>query len=185
MKMKLAFLALLSIWLALPATAQTTTGSYTITIAPAPMTLTPPSGALAGGTVNVPYAATVTIGGGIAPYTAAVSSGMLPTGVTIAVSGTSLNFSGTPTAPGTSSFIITVASSGSTAKVEMKVKMEVAERETPLLQHAPLPMLPIRDIVQPMISVLILDEAGMHLAFLPNDQTWQERLTTANTFRVQ
>ena len=128
MKLKLAFLALLSVWLALPVMqAQTTTGSYTITIAPAPMTLTPASGALAGGTVGSPYSATVTIGGGIAPYTATVSSGSLPVGVTIAVSGTNLNFSGTPTSAGMSSFVVTVASSGSTAQIKMKVKMQVAK----------------------------------------------------------
>ena len=128
---RFGILALLSIFLALPVMAQTTTCSYTITIAPAPMTLTPPSGALAAGTVGTAYTASVTIGGGIAPYTAAVSSGTLPAGITIAVSGTSLNFAGTPTAPGTSSFVITVASSGSTAKIEMKVDMQIAKAIKP------------------------------------------------------
>jgi large repetitive protein len=131
MMKRFAMLALLAVWLALPAMAQTTTGSYTITIAPAPMTLTPPNGALAAGTVGNPYSASVAIAGGIAPYTAAVSSGALPSGITIAISGSSLNFSGTPTAPGTSSFVITVASSGSTATIRMKVAMQVAKNEKP------------------------------------------------------
>jgi hypothetical protein len=130
---RFGLLALLSIFLALPLAAQTTTGSYTITINPAPLTLSPSSGALANGTVGAPYSATIAISGGIAPYTEAVSSGALPAGLTAVISGSTLTISGTPTTSGTASFVITVASAGSTAKIQMKVDMQVAKNESPKL----------------------------------------------------
>ena len=126
---KLMFLALLSVWLALPVMAQeTTTGSYTITIAPSPLVLTPASGALAAGTVNVAYKASIAISGGTAPYSASVTTGTLPAGVSIAVSGSTLNFSGTPTTFAVSTFVITVTDSSTVAQMKkVGVEMQVAK----------------------------------------------------------
>ncbi len=94
-----AFLALLSIWLALPIAhgQETSSGSYTITVAPAPLTLTPASGALVGATVGTPYSTTIAIGGGTAPYKVSLQSGALPPGLTLAIAGSNVTISGTPT----------------------------------------------------------------------------------------
>ena len=112
---KIALLALLSAVLSLPAVAQS--GSYSITIAPAPIVLTPPPGPLAGGQVGVPYGPVVlTISGGTPPYTATVTTGSLPPGVTMTVSGSTITLAGTPTSAGTDTFVITPGNSGTNVK---------------------------------------------------------------------
>ena len=64
--------------------------------------LTP--GSLANGTVNVPYNATFTQTGGVAPVTFAVTGGALPLNLTLSTGGV---LSGTPTTAGTYNFTIT------------------------------------------------------------------------------
>ncbi len=59
-----------------------------------------------GVTVNTPYSTTLAANGGVAPYNWTVSSGTLPTGVTLASNGT---LSGTPTQVGTFSFTAQVS----------------------------------------------------------------------------
>jgi hypothetical protein len=85
--------------------------SFTITVnfVNDPLTLSPSS--LAGGTVGITYSQTITASGGSGTgYTYAVTSGNLPTGLTLAANGT---LSGTPTANGTFNFTVTATDSGS------------------------------------------------------------------------
>jgi hypothetical protein len=56
------------------------------------------------GTPGVPYNETITASGGTAPYTFIVSSGALPTGLSLSPAGV---ISGTPTASGTFAFCVT------------------------------------------------------------------------------
>ncbi len=76
--------------------------AYTVTIAPAPITLNPPS--LPGATVGTSYLQTVAATGGTGSYSFTVSAGTLPAGLTLSPS--SGVISGTPTAAGVVSFTI-------------------------------------------------------------------------------
>lgn len=133
MKKTLCILALLSTFLALPVFAQQS-GSYTVTVNPAPLTMTPPSGALPAMTVDTAYSTTITIAGGVAPYTVKVSAGALPPGnpaFTAAISGSTLTIAGTPTTSVGSpfAFTLTVSDSSGLAKVmQFKTGPEVAKR---------------------------------------------------------
>jgi len=69
--------------------------TVTITLSPA---------ALPTGTVGVAYSQMITATGGTAPYTFAVTSGALPTGLTLTATGA---LSGTPSAAGSSTFTVT------------------------------------------------------------------------------
>jgi hypothetical protein len=120
---RFGIIALLSIFLALPLAAQTAT--YSITINPG-ITFNPAGGPLAQGVINTSYSASVTLAGGITPYAAAITSGSLPAGITMALSGSTITFSGTPTATGTSNFTVTITGANGSAKTEMKVDMQVA-----------------------------------------------------------
>lgn len=61
------------------------------------------SGNLTNGTVGTPYNRTLSASGGTTPYKFSVIAGSLPPGLTLDVSG---NITGTPTAPGTSTFTV-------------------------------------------------------------------------------
>ena len=65
---------------------------------------------LPGGATSVSYAATLEAGGGASPYTWSISSGSLPTGLTL--NGGTGAISGTPTATGTNSFTVQATDSG-------------------------------------------------------------------------
>ncbi len=80
----------------------TASQAYSIVINCATITLSPTT--LPSGTTNVAYSQTITATGGTAPYTFAVTSGILPTGLTLSTGGV---LSGTPTVAGTSSITIT------------------------------------------------------------------------------
>ena len=86
------------------------TASLSITISTA-LAITTTS--LPGGSVNTLYSSTVKAGGGATPYTWKITSGSLPTGLSL--NSTSGNISGTPTATGMSSFTIQVTDSESPA----------------------------------------------------------------------
>jgi hypothetical protein len=75
---------------------------YSVVIAAPAISLSPPT--LPGGTTGVPYSQTVTASGGSTPYTFAVTTGGLPTGLSLTSAGA---LSGTPTAAGTYGFTIT------------------------------------------------------------------------------
>jgi hypothetical protein len=87
--------------------ADMTTGNVTVTVNPlAPLTL---NGSLPNATLGVPYTQTITAQGGLPPYTYSITAGTLPAGITLdPATGV---FSGTPTAPGASSFTMTATDS--------------------------------------------------------------------------
>ena len=85
--------------------------SVTITVPGPTVTLNP--GTLPAGKVNIPYTATLTASGGTAPYTFAVSSGPLPTG--LALNPQTGVISGTPTTAGPYAFTITATDSAQPA----------------------------------------------------------------------
>jgi hypothetical protein len=75
----------------------------------APITLAVLPAALAAGTVGTPYPqTTISAGGGVAPYTYAVSSGALPAGLTLSTAGV---LTGTPAAAGEFPFTVTATDS--------------------------------------------------------------------------
>ncbi|KSV75928.1 hypothetical protein N185_15900 [Sinorhizobium sp. GW3] len=93
--------------------------NYSITMAAPPMTMTPVSGALAAGTVDISYAgASIQATGGLGAISYAVTAGALPSG--LAIDPATGTISGTPAAAayGTSNFTVTAtaATSGSVAQ---------------------------------------------------------------------
>ena len=76
-------------------------------------TVTIDTTSLTPGTVHVAYAASLVATGGTAPYTWSVSPGVLPTGLTLAMTGA---ISGTPSAAGNSSFMVNVTDSSNPAE---------------------------------------------------------------------
>ncbi|MFZ5635352.1 MAG: putative Ig domain-containing protein [Pseudomonadota bacterium] len=90
---------------------QTGSRAYTVVVAVPTITLTPAT--LPGGTAGTAYTQTLTIAGGIAPYTV-TQTGALPTGLTF--NAATRTFSGTPTQSGTFNISVTVTdSTGGTA----------------------------------------------------------------------
>jgi len=92
------------------ATQQTASKQYTISIViagPSPLQLN--STSVPSGQVGVPYSSTLTASGGALPYTWSVSSGSLPTGLTLGASNGQI--SGTPTQAGSFPFMIQVKDS--------------------------------------------------------------------------
>jgi hypothetical protein len=81
--------------------AETVSGPESITVSPAPLTLT--LSTLPNATVGVPYSATVGVSGGTAPYSCILASGTLPAGLTLSAA---CVVSGTPTVAGTSSVMV-------------------------------------------------------------------------------
>ncbi len=67
---------------------------------------------LTGGSVGVPYSASLSATGGVSPYTWSVTSGTLPAGLTLSTSGF---ISGTPTIQGSQTFTVQVTDSESPA----------------------------------------------------------------------
>ena len=90
--------------------AATATATLTIAVTePLKVTTTSLPGAIAG----VPYSATLAASGGAAPYTWSLASGSLPAGLTLDPSTGTIT--GTPAAPGTSTFTVTVTDSANPA----------------------------------------------------------------------
>src|SRR5206468_251937 len=79
------------------------------------------SSQLSGGTVGTTYSATLNASGGTSPYSWSVSSGTLPTGLSLSSSGT---LSGTPTVAGAFPFTVAVkdaASASASASLSINV----------------------------------------------------------------
>ena len=87
-----------------PSAPAVVTKSFTITIAAAALAITTASAP--NGTVGTAYAASFAASGGIAPYTFSASG--LPAGMSMSAAGA---ISGTPTAPGTATIVVTVKDS--------------------------------------------------------------------------
>ncbi len=105
---------------------QTTTGPVNLTInpaAPALILASPPPG-----TVGTPYAGTIVVTGGTAPYMCTITAGTLPAGLTIA----NCTISGTPTTPGTSTVTVTGTDS-SNPKGTVTGPVQVVINPTPLV----------------------------------------------------
>src|SRR5579862_157565 len=79
--------------------------TYSLVIGSNSLTFT--SSTLPNGSQGSPYSQTLTATGGGAPYTYSISSGSLPTGLTL--NGSSGTITGTPTGSGTSSFTVSAA----------------------------------------------------------------------------
>lgn len=92
-------------------TPKTTDQSYTVSVALPTLSLTPVS--IPSGTQGSAYSTSLMTTGGTAPYTYALSSGTLPSGITLNATGT---ISGTPTQAG--NFPITVRVTDSTPSVD-------------------------------------------------------------------
>jgi hypothetical protein len=87
---------------------ETTTGPVSLTINPAPLSLTVTS--LPNGTVDVPYSSNIGVAGGTAPYSCTIVSGTIPAGLTLTAAGCLV--SGTPTTAGTANLSVKVTDSG-------------------------------------------------------------------------
>ncbi|MFV3406247.1 autotransporter domain-containing protein [Pseudomonas sp. NY15463] len=79
--------------------------TVSITVLPPTLALTPAGASLPGATQNTAYTQALGASGGTSPYSYAVTSGALPTGLSLDASGV---LSGTPTALVTSNFTVTV-----------------------------------------------------------------------------
>lgn len=97
------------------ASGLTSSATYSIAIHPAPITLAAPT--LPAANVGTPYSQVLTGTGGVPPYSWSLLSGALPTGLSLAASGT---LSGTPTAPGAYTFAVQATdASGGVASVSV------------------------------------------------------------------
>ena len=98
--------------------AQIGSSTMAITIAAAPVTVTPlsiVSSTLASGTTGTSYSQTLQASGGTTSYSWSVASGSLPAGLTLSSGGT---ISGTPTTSGNSTFTAQVIDSSSPAQTQ-------------------------------------------------------------------
>lgn len=86
------------------ANAQSGSRAYSVTVAPPTLTLSPAPGALPAGNFNVAYSQTLATSGGTPAYSYAITSGAVPTGLTLSATGV---LSGTPAAAGTFNFAVT------------------------------------------------------------------------------
>jgi Putative Ig domain len=84
------------------------TATFSLTIAPLPLTISLPS--LPNATVNIPYAANLTAAGGVPPYSWALVSGTAPAWLSLQATGA---ISGTPTQAGPATFTVQVSDSDS------------------------------------------------------------------------
>ncbi|MFZ7336941.1 autotransporter domain-containing protein [Comamonas jiangduensis] len=86
--------------------------AYSVTVAAPTLVLSPASGSLPSATVGGAYSQGFTASGGTAPYTYAITSGSVPTGLSLAANGT---LSGTPTVAGSYNFTVTTTDSSTGA----------------------------------------------------------------------
>lgn len=111
------------------ATFGTVSGTTSLTVQPAPLTVGTDS--LPAATMTWPYTATLTGTGGTPPYTWSVKNGALPNGLTL--DGCSGTISGTPTKVGSFSFTIQATDSGSTRLTAVRDFNITAAGKNPIL----------------------------------------------------
>ena len=97
---------------------QTTTKALSFNVAAAVTPVQITTASLSGGQANSAYGATLSASGGTTPYAWSITSGTLPTGLTL--NGSSGQIGGTPTQAGTSSFTVQVKDSTSPAQTATK-----------------------------------------------------------------
>ncbi|HTW80286.1 MAG TPA: putative Ig domain-containing protein [Terracidiphilus sp.] len=95
--------------------SHTATGNVSLNILSTALTVT--NTTLTNGTENVAYSATLTATGGVSPYTWSISSGSLPSGLSLNAS--SGLISGTPLATGTSTFTVKVTDSDNDIAIQL------------------------------------------------------------------
>ena len=95
--------------------------AYTVTIIP---TLAIATSTLPAANIGVSYTTSIVATGGVSPYSFAVTTGALPTGLVLSSTGV---VSGTPSAAGSFTFTITVTDSAlNIVRLEIKSRIEVA-----------------------------------------------------------
>jgi uncharacterized protein YjdB len=104
------------------ATLGSVSGSTGLTVAAGPLTITTTS--LPTGSVNLVYTATLAASGGTPPYTWAIASGTLPTGLTLTPSTGAI--AGTPTARGTSNFTVQVTAGAQNVTKALSITVNAA-----------------------------------------------------------
>ncbi len=114
---------------------QSVTGNYTITIAPTNLVIQTSS--LSNGTVGSTYSSTAVPSGGTTPYTWSVSSGNLPSGLSLNT-GTG-NISGTPQSYGSYTFTLKVTDSSSPAQTATQPYTVTIHAATLTLSSSSLP----------------------------------------------
>jgi hypothetical protein len=104
------------------------TATFTVNLVPPPA-ITPAT--LPGGNVGTPYSQTVSVTGGVAPYTLSVTGTQI-TGVTFTAGATSATLIGIPTTAATFGFTVKVTDSGSPAQSSSMVYSVVIGAQLPL-----------------------------------------------------
>jgi len=99
-------------------TPQTANKSFTVNISAASSTVSITTSSLANGQVGTAYSATVAASGGATPYSWSISSGPLPTGLSLNSSGGQIT--GTPGAAGSFTFTVQVKDSSATPQTASK-----------------------------------------------------------------
>ncbi|HEY1214071.1 MAG TPA: putative Ig domain-containing protein [Bryobacteraceae bacterium] len=108
------------------ATGASTSTPLTLTVAASTSTLTITTTSLPSGTVGTAYTAAISAAGGVSPYTCAVTSGSLPSGLSL--SGCAIN--GTPTAAANSSLVFSVTDAAGTSASSKSLALAVADAAT-------------------------------------------------------
>ncbi len=126
------------------ANGQTGAASLTLVVNIPSLTITPAT--LPAATQGVAYNQTVSVSGGIAPYSFTVSSGTLPAG--LALNATSGAITGTPTGSGVANFAITVTDStaGTQATATITYALDIVARPDPATDRE------VRGLVQAQVQ---------------------------------
>lgn len=105
------------------ATPQTITQQFTLTIAPAPLSIA--TSLLPAASVNQPYQVTLATGGGTIPFVWTIASGMLPPGLLL--NGNDGKITGIPTAAGAFNFTVRVQE-GTTTTATRALTLQIVPR---------------------------------------------------------
>jgi len=146
---------------------QTATQSFTITVTAALTITTAPT--LPNGTVGTAYNQTLALAGGTGMFTWSVSTGTLPAGITLNASAGSL--SGSPSAPGTFTFTVSVTGGGQSATKSLTITVGVPAAPPATITGLPATATPA---TQPPLGITIpnaypLDITGqVTLTFAPD-----------------
>jgi hypothetical protein len=106
----------------------TKSATFTVNLVPPP-SITPAT--LPGGNVGTPYSQSVSVTGGVAPYTLSITGTQI-TGVTFTAGATSATLSGIPTTAATDAFTVKVTDSGSPAQTTSMPYSVVIGAQLPL-----------------------------------------------------
>ena len=145
---------------------QTATKLFTITVTAALTITTDPT--LPNGTVGTAYSQTLALAGGSGTFTWSVSAGTLPGGITLNSAG---SLSGTPSAPGTFTFTVSVTGGGQSTTKSLTITVGVPPAPPATITGLPATVAPA---TQPALGIAIpntypLDITGqVTLTFAPD-----------------